>query len=80
MSYREWAMDADHYEDWGNDPPSDAACTCNCMDCIEGFHCGVGYPNPDGTPTICLYPREDEYDEWDYYSQEEMEDEWDYMK
>jgi hypothetical protein len=30
-------------------------CTCNCMDCIEGIHCGYGYPNPDGTPTICLY-------------------------
>ena len=29
-------------------------CTCNCMDCIEGMHCGVGYPNPDGQPTLCL--------------------------
>jgi hypothetical protein len=24
------------------------------MDCIEGMHCGVGYPNPDGQPTLCL--------------------------
>jgi hypothetical protein len=31
-------------------------CTCACMDCIEGLHCGVGYPHPDGTPTICLEP------------------------
>jgi len=30
-------------------------CTCNCLDCIEGRHCGVGEPNPDGTPTICQF-------------------------
>ena len=29
-------------------------CSCNCMDCIEGRHCGRGEPNPDGTPTLCL--------------------------
>ena len=29
-------------------------CTCNCLDCIEGRHCGRGEPNPDGTPTLCL--------------------------
>ena len=67
MSYREWAIDADHYEDWGNDPPADPACTCSCRDCIECTHCGVGYPNPDGSPTICLYPPPDDEDDdnWD---------------
>jgi len=70
MSHREWAMDADLYEDWGNNDAPDSACTCNCMDCIEGIHCGAGYPNPDGTPTLCLYPPPDE-DDWDEDDEEE---------
>ena len=58
-------------------------CTCNCMDCIEGWHCGRGEPNPDGTPTVCLISpeshglEEEEYDydegEWDL----EYESRWD---
>ena len=46
------------------------SCTCNCLPCIEGRHCGVGYPNPDGTPTLCLFPSAedgpDDEDDWDF--------------
>lgn len=54
-------------------PPQDP-CTCNCMDCIEGSHCGIGIPNYwDGMGTHCYYPNPEELEdeleaeEWDEY-------------
>jgi hypothetical protein len=47
------------------------------MDCIEGLHCGVGYPNPDNTPTLCLeapatkWDIPDEYEPWGQFREVE---------
>jgi hypothetical protein len=56
--------------------PDDIACTCNCMDCIEGLHCGNGVPNPDGSPTVCFYPPPDD-DSEDDGSLDDLDNEWD---
>lgn len=36
-------------------------CSCICMDCIEGRHCGETNEHPDGTLMVCNIVPESDY-------------------
>jgi hypothetical protein len=54
-------------------------CTCPCIDCIEGRHCGSGgYEIDDKVVGVCLEPPqyEDPEGQWPEEWGDEDEDEW----